>query len=390
MDPSPTSLAGIPPRPSVIDVHCHVGFSAAPPLDGGRFTFEDPALSAGCDAYMAPRMLRAARWQLLRYLLGVPRLPPGPALDEAILHTTLAHLRRAPSVDRAVALAFDQVHDDAGRPLPPALRARTPGTDLYVSNTLVRSLCRRFPQHFLFGASLHPYRTSGRRHAWELLDEVIAAGAVLVKWLPIVQNIDARDPRTVEFLRHAGRRHMPMLIHYGGETALSVYDARLADPRPLLACLSDLHRGGEMPPVIVAHAASASTWPVTLLHFMEPLLEAMRGPLRDAPLYADTAAMALFSRARFLKRLLRQPDIHDRLVFGTDFPMPCTPLFFVRQIGWREVGRIAALPSWIEQNYRLQRALGLDEAFAQRTWRILADAARRRHGDPPPAPPASA
>ena len=46
-----------------------------------------------------------------------------------------------------------------------------------------------------FDASVNPYR----RDALERLDGAVASGAVLLKWLPSIQEIDPADPQQVDW-----------------------------------------------------------------------------------------------------------------------------------------------------------------------------------------------
>ena len=68
---------------------------------------------------------------------------------------------------RTVLLAFDQHHDAQGRPVPEL-------TEFYTPNDYIISLVKRWPQLFLFGCSVHPYR----KDALEELTRCRAAGAV--------------------------------------------------------------------------------------------------------------------------------------------------------------------------------------------------------------------
>lgn len=315
-------------------------------------------------------MLYRFEYRVLRALLGIPFHPRGPDLDRAIYDALLRHVRLATSVDRGVALAFDHYHSDAGAPVDAAQGPAGPHSDLYVSNTLVHHLCRSEPHHFLFGASIHPYRTHRGSTAVHMLDQVAAAGAVLVKWLPLVQNIRADDPRTVAFLRRAGEIQMPMLIHYGGERALTTNHPQQADPRPLFAVLRDLRQQALLPPVIIAHFATPSAWPTGPFNYFEHTAQTLLDEFADAPVYCDTSAMGLFTRARWLKRLLRRPDLHRKLVHGSDFPIPVNPLCFMRQLG-PGAFRLCRTRSWIERDYRLKLALGLGQEIMTRGWDII-------------------
>src|SRR5512140_1713619 len=213
----------------IVDVHCHVGYSARQVQAGiRRFSFEPRGAEAspGLDSYLSPRVLRRAAWFFVaRWLKVDRRLGPGAALDAAIEAVNERQWSSTRGVDRLVLLAFDEYHDDTGRAVGMAQPGQQQGSDLYVSNSLVRALCSARPDRFLFGGSIHPYRVyedRGRRcDACDLLAEVAEGGAALIKWLPIHQNIRADDPRTVAFLRRAAELRVPMLIHYGGEMSLS-------------------------------------------------------------------------------------------------------------------------------------------------------------------------
>lgn len=354
----------------VIDVHCHVGYSARRVRpDVRRFSFEpDGARGApGFDSYFSPRFLARPAWFFVRRWLGIdPRLGPGDALDARIEAVNELQWADARSVDRFVLLAFDEYYDDTGVCIGPAERRAPRGSDLYVSNSFVRTLCDARPERFLFGASIHPYRPD----ALDALDEVAAAGAVLMKWLPVHQNIRAGDPRTTAFLRRAAQLGLPMLIHYGGEMSLTRQHPEFESPLEFLETYRALRAEGAAPPTIVAHAATPSFgWQSAAGH--RALVSAMIGEFRDAPLYADNSALAAFGRTPWLKRLARQPDAHRKLVWGSDYPIPVMLAAFVWQLGLRRVRALRRLSSWIEQDLQLKRALGFDEAIFKRAAEIL-------------------
>ena len=362
----------------MVDIHCHIGYSAAPVEPGERFSFEPPERLA-YDSYMSERMVGRWEYRLLRAMMGVWVNRRGPDLDAAINEVVLRHVRLAQSVDRVVALAFDQYHTDAGEAVSPFDAGDAPYSDIYTSNTLVHRLCQSDPDRFLFGASIHPYRRAGSRTAIDMLDEVAAAGAVLIKWLPLVQNIRADDDRTVAFLRRAAQLRMPMLIHYGGEKALTTNHPEQADPSPLFKVLKSLRTGGVLPTVVIAHFATPSSWPVGRHNYFEATAAELLGEFANEEVYCDTSAMGLFTRARWLKRLLRRPELHPKLVHGSDFPIPVNPVFFLGRLRTRAF-RVWRATSWIERDYRLKVALGLGDEVMTRAWDILRDGLAHRTG----------
>ncbi len=353
----------------IIDVHCHVGFSARK-VDAAisRFSFEPTGASGapGYDSYLSPRLLRRPTWLLLRRLLGLdPKLDRGDELDDRIEAANERHWSGAESVDRLVLLAFDEYHDDAGRAVGAAESGRSCGSDLYVSNSLVRAICAARPNRYLFGGSIHPYREQAGRPACDLLEELAQAGVVLIKWLPIHQNIRAEDPRTVAFLRRAAELGVTMLIHYGGEMSLSRQHQEFEEPAPLLGVLSRLRAEGAMPKVIIAHAATPSfPWQSAAGHL--GLVDRLLGEFAEDPLYADISALAALGRTRWLRRLADRRELHHKLVWGSDYPIPVMLRSSRGRLDRRTRKHIAAQSSWIERSLRLARALGYeDRVFTQ-------------------------
>ena len=334
----------------VIDIHCHLAVRER----------KSP------DAYVSPRQMKRIGTRLLRWFLPRGQRVPGEDFDAWFERFQMEQLTTFRRVDRVVLLAMDAVHHDDGRPCGPARRRRDFGTDLYVSNDFVRDMCRRHPDRLLFGASIHPYRGN----ALALLDDVAAAGAVLVKWLPVVQNIDAGDLRTVGFLRRCAELRMPLLVHYGPEFTLGTSRPCAADPAPMLQTLRQLRREGAMPTVIVAHLATPLLWPFTPAVHFHTLVEALTGEFADAPLYADTAALASPSKAHWLAKLSDMPALWPKLVHGSDFPIPAVPRMFRRRLG-ASYAAVTAEKNWIDRDYVLKCAMGLPDDLFTRAATLL-------------------
>ena len=397
----------------IVDVHCHLALPARrvrPEVE--RFSFEPTGAIGlpGYDAYLPPALRRSLSWRFVGKKLGLDLTSADEEqLDLSAEQAFAQHLLNCPSVDRIVLLAFDEYYTDAGMAAEPLDRRRpsapeprvsaravslgavsaparpcTEGTDegagehpqqgtrgahgssMYTSNSLVRHFCRQAPEKLLFGASIHPYRPG----AIEALDEARQAGAVLIKWLPLTQNIDPRDERTQTFVRRAGELGIALLIHYGGEVTLPTPHPRLTDPEPMLDLLTRLHREGVMPPTIIAHAATPS-FPWQPGPYFHRLIAAMRGDLRDAPLYADVSA--LYYRPWWLRKLVhgcRYADVRKKLVFGSDFPVIPSGVFFPITLArrWKYIHEHS---SWIERSCRLLRSIGVPDGVFARAAEVL-------------------
>jgi hypothetical protein len=220
--------------------------------------------------------------------------------NSTYVERVLAELKRSEKVGQVVLLGLDGVYDENGR-LDQA------HTDFLISNRYVLEVCKQYPDYFLPGVSINPQRSDALDELARCADE----GAVLVKVLPNSQRFDPADKRYVPFYRALTDRKIPLLSHVGYEFSLIGRDQSAGDPKRLRVPLEE----GVW--VIGAHACSLG------LMFPEPYFNFFRELARDYPnFYADTSALTLPNRARVLFLLRRHPELHDRLIFGTDYPLP--------------------------------------------------------------------
>ena len=352
----------------ILDVHSHYTFSRRPAQADERFSFEPAEIDGvpALDSFVSPRSLRRITWRLVKRMFGLdPRLSAGPELDGALADFYHRHHFAAGPVQKIVLLAFDEYHDDAGRRTPPPQTRRQRGSDIYASNSMIHAACRRHPERYLFGASVHPYR----KNAVACVEEVFRRGACLLKWIPLHQNIDVADSRTTDVLRCCARLGLPLLVHYCEEFTLATQHPESRPLAPLLDALRRLRRDGAMPTTIVAHVATPVTpWGERRSHRL--LVEALCGEFADAPLYADISALASWGKIKYLRELARRQDLHGKLLFGSDFPVPLALPRLHGDLG-RDYRRIKADPSWIQQYAHIVRRLGFNEIVLRRAAELL-------------------
>src|SRR5688572_13904028 len=173
---------------------------------------------------MSDRLQRSAAFRFMRWRLGAKGYDASTErhLERKLIETIDGN----EILDAAVVLAFDAVYDKDGR-------RDDANTHLYVTNNYVIELARRHPK-VLFGASVHPYRTD----AVAEVERCVKAGAVLMKWLPITQNMDPADERCIPFYEALAHHKLPLLSHTGGEKSLPNLDTSLAAPRLLEPALA--------------------------------------------------------------------------------------------------------------------------------------------------------
>ncbi len=324
-------------------IDCHVHLYARSDTSGG---------------YNRPGFVREQIMQIIARRFGIDKRA-GDEEAERIYLRYLAESVANAEIDRAVLLAFDQIYQQDG-----TLDDRS---RFYVPNAYAARACAQYPDRFWLGASVHPHRTD----ALEALDRVKEAGAVLVKLLPNSQGFDPADASLVPYYRKLAELRLPLLAHCGYEHAIPVLDQSLGDPARLRLALD------EGVTVIVAHAGTAGRF-----HRHETFGAFLR-LLNDHPnCYGDTSALANFWRSHYLKALLDPERLEkrygvvlenpfDRLIHGSDFPAPVTPLAF----GVKKASQIRA--SVEDPNNVLQldiaskRAMGVPDACMERGGELL-------------------
>jgi predicted TIM-barrel fold metal-dependent hydrolase len=316
-----------------IDVHVHV--SATVPGHGS----------------MSGRLLNSVPFRFMRWKLGI-KGREGPQVDDQIAAALFAQLDATPELDAAVVLAFDAVH----RPDGALDRDRT---HLYVENDYVFELAKRHPK-VIPAASIHPYR----KDAVAELTRCVAAGAKLLKWLPIVQDFNPSDPKCVPFYEALAHHKLPLLCHTGVEHALPNHDPTTADPMLLRPALE---RGVT---VIMAHCGSR-LWPWET-NYTENFIRLAN---EFEHCYGDTSALNVPGRWYALTRALVDPVARTKLVHGSDWPI--LPIGSPWMLGWGGAREMMAERDWLRRDVRIkQRIPGLDDAYWSRAARVLGIEAR--------------
>lgn len=285
----------------VVDVHCHLFGNG----DSGRGPWVNPAMAS---------VLSPARYvQRLFYLnAGCVHDHPG-RVDESVVDRLLNQAAGLPAGVRLLLLAFDWARDAHGAPVREA-------STFHVPDAYAAAVARAHPRAFAWAASIHPHDPA----ALARVEQAKADGALAVKWLPPAQRIDPASPRCDAFYDALARLALPLITHAGDERAVRGHDEALGNPLRLRRALD---RGVK---VIVAHCASLGLAQDTDRGTGGPRVPAfdLYARLMDAPahrgrLLGDLSAVTLGNRGEeVVATLLERGDWHDRLVNGSDYPLP--------------------------------------------------------------------
>jgi predicted TIM-barrel fold metal-dependent hydrolase len=206
----------------------------------------------------------------------------------------------------------------------------------------------------LFGASVHPYRAD----ALQELERCLCGGAVLLKWLPVVQGMDPADKRCIPMYEALAHHRLPLLCHTGGEQSLPNRYKHLADPGLLEEALK---RGVT---VIMAHCGTHST---PIEHDYLPTF--MRLARQYENCYGDTSALNLPTRSYAYDPILADPVVRQKLVHGSDWPIVPVPPMSI--LGIERSLMLLRDMNWLRRDARIKQELGFDEAYWQRAGKVL-------------------
>ncbi len=316
--------------PVIIDAHVHlVG------LDRKNGCYVREEISEGLLYYLLT-------WEL--GLAGVER----EALDHAYRDQLVAWAEES-DLDGVGVLAFDGVYNKWGE----YDRKRT---NYVVSNDFCFEVCE-YSATLLPIASVNPWR----KDALDALDEVADRGAVALKLLPNSQGIDPALERFRPFWRKLADRGLPLISHTSFEHTVPALDQSFGKPRKLRPALE------EGVTVIAAHCAGSG-----VAHPFEEDFDTWEAMLDDHPnLWGDISAMASVSRFPYIHRVLASEKARQRVILGSDFPVPIAPTVFTPQLGFRKVRQLSKISNPLQQNLEVFRALGVDDAILGRAAELL-------------------
>lgn len=333
------------PATPIIDLHCHAaGIGAG---------------DSGC--FISPALRSNFRFRIYLGAFGVTEDELRRHGDSLLLDRLSARIAESRRVSAAVVLALDGVIDAEGR-------LDTNRTEVYLPNEFIERGARSH-SNLLYGASINPYR----RDALERLDDCARHGAVLVKWIPSIMEIDPADSRLVPFYRRMREHGLILLSHTGPEHSFTRSHDELADP---LRLRLPLEQGVT---VLAAHAGAGGSTDG------ESHFDRLRRLMREFPnLHADISALTQVNRPGVLETVLADASIHDRLVYGTDFPLINTalvsPWYFPLNLTFRRAREIAAMNNPWDRDLTLKQSLGVPAGVFARGAALLARPGRTVHG----------
>jgi len=317
---TPTAL----PQSGIVDIHCHVAC-----LDEKN----------GC--FVADSLRQNFRFPIYLRAMGTSIEVLKIKGDDVVAENIHRQIMASQYVSKAVILAMDGVVD------------RTTGllnrnvTMVYVPNDFVAQQAKKYDT-LLFGASVNPYR----KDALLRLETVKKQGAVLIKWIPSIMDIDPSDKLLKAFYLKMIELDLPLLTHTGKEKSFTSANDALADPKRLVLPLA---LGVT---VIAAHIATTGG------NEGESDFERILPMFRKYPnLYVDISSLTQVNKLGYLNKALQQADIIPHLIYGTDWPLQFFPIvspwYFALNLSLADIWRLSRIDNTWDRDVALKQALGV-------------------------------
>ncbi len=247
------------------------------------------------------------------------------AIDSNIDQSTVQRMAQLttemPAGFKLMLFAFDWFHDVNGKP-------NSAHSVFHISNEYAAKIASEHSQYFEWVASIHPYRAD----AVDALEQAKVQGARASKWLPQGMGIDPANVKCDAFYAACARLDVPIICHTGRESAVQGGNQDDANPLKLRRALDAGVR------IVLAHCASDGEDndydnSNKKIKSFDLFLRLMEAPQYKHLLFGEISAITLINHAWAIQPLLQRSDLHNRLLNGSDYPLPgILPIISLRQL----------------------------------------------------------
>lgn len=296
--------------------------------------------NSGC--FINERMRNNFRFKFYLMAMGVTEEELEIYGDRILFEKISAAVEESVSVSHAVILALDGVIDKAGD-------LDKEKTQVYVPSDYVFEQISRF-ENLLFAASINPYRAD----AISRLEKAHSQGAILIKWIPSIMNIDPADPAIRVFYEKMLELDLPLLTHTGMEKSFAGAKDELADPMRLELPLSIGLK------VVAAHIAT------TGMSEGQDNFERILPMFEKYPnLYGDISSLTQINKLPYMEKALAAREVRGRLIYGSDWPLQFFPLvspwYHLDQMSIGDAWSVGRLGNQWDRDVAMKRAMGVPQ-----------------------------
>ncbi len=306
----------------------------------------------GSGCFVSDEMRNNIRFPLYLWAMGVNEDELRRLGDQIVLQRLSMRLAQSETVKQSVVLAMDGFVDIDGQ-------LDRQQTQVFIPNDYVAEQTARY-DNLLFGASINP----NRKDALQRLQQVKQQGALLIKWIPSIMNIDPSNADYIPFYKMMVKLDIPLLTHTGMEKAFSNARDELADPQRLKL---PLELGVT---IIAAHIATTgkSQGEDNFMRIL-PMLRHYKN------LYVDISSLTQINKLNYLARALQEKGLTKKMIYGTDWPLQFFPLispwYHINHISLKDAYTIGGIQNQWDRDVALKTAFGVPADVFSRTQQLL-------------------
>ena len=233
----------------------------------------------------------------------------------AYVDAIVNNARTSKYTNKIVLFGVDERVDDMGKTLHKDIT-------VCATNDDVLKVYQDNPNEIIPFFSINPKRPD----ALDLIDKYYNLGFKGAKFLQNYWGVNTNEPRYEEYFKKLASLDLPIIVHIGSESSVHSFK----DCETLDMLNAPLKAGVK---TIAAHMAlSYSPWNLVKAfsknpnNFNEEYHTLLKMLETNENLYADISALLTPVRAKVLPHLSKQTQIHHKLLYGTDFPVPFTTL----------------------------------------------------------------
>ncbi len=232
---------------------------------------------------------------------------------EAYTHGLMKNIRESKHLSKTVLFGVDARVDEKGNILHKDITVCATNDDLL-------KLYQENQDIIIPFFSINPLRPD----ALDLIDKYTELGFRGAKFLQNYWGVDTGERRFIPYFEKLKEKNLPLIVHIGSES--SVHSFKECESIDMLNLPLEIGVN-----TICAHMALSYT-PLGIFkalsqnpkHFNQEYHKLLKMLIFHDNLYADISALLTPVRAKVLRHLSQQKEIHDKLLFGTDFPVPFT------------------------------------------------------------------
>jgi predicted TIM-barrel fold metal-dependent hydrolase len=230
---------------------------------------------------------------------------------EGYVNTLIRSVRNSNSVEKVALFGIDEKIGESGNILHK-------DATVCASNEDVMSVYAKNQDVIIPFFSINPLRAD----AVELIDRYADIGFKGAKFMQNYWEVDTNDAKFIPYYEKLKARNLPVVFHIGSESSLpsnKAYESIKMIEQPLKLGVK----------VIVAHMA-LSYEPMKIAkalrrdpkYFPQEYFTLLDMLEKYDNLYADISAILTPVRAKVLRHLSSYAKVHDKLLYGSDYPVP--------------------------------------------------------------------